>query len=217
MVTSDEVSCCLIEGATLRPGEELIVSVECNKSIDREEVASCFSSVISGVEVCRGGDGESEDRYEAYSCPGDGTSTIYITIQNVTDTGMQFEAGTMVAHLQLVQGALSGVSDFRDAALQAVARISADHAVEGEFDPSVLSDRPIPAEHKFSRLTWIPIFYTMVAIFWGGINSVAVAARKGQETFGYAFRIVLVLENNLKVIAIHRASHKDILVREHTL
>ena len=52
----------------------------------------------------------------------------------------------------------------------------------------------------------------MVAVFWGGVNSAAAAARKGQEKFGCAFRIALVLENNLKVIAIH----PDILVREHT-
>jgi hypothetical protein len=83
-----------------------------------------------------------------------------------------------------VQGALSGVSDFRDAALQAVARLSADHAGEGEFDANVLSDRPIPAEHKFSRLAWIPIFYTWSPSFGAALIPLLSRLARAKKNLG---------------------------------
>jgi len=190
------VSCRASEDVVIRAGEEVLVNVACSAVVTNEECATCFVSLVEGMEVCQGGDPDvKDDRREAYSCTGNGTKDLCLLLKNVSGVGMQFSKGADLANCQIVGGVINGTSDFQDQALHAV-HVAADRAFAGSCAANVLTDRPVPKVHKFSLLRVLRMFNTPMVVFFSGINAIAVAAIKGQEQFGFSFFIALALDNS---------------------
>ena len=88
-VTPDQVSCRASEDVVIRAGEEVVVNGACSAVVTNEECATCFVSLVKGMEVCQGGDPDvKDDRREAYSCTGNGTKDLCLLLKNVSGVEM---------------------------------------------------------------------------------------------------------------------------------
>ena len=137
------MSCRASEDVIIHAGEEVssLVNVACSAVVTNVECATCFVSLVKGMEVCQGGDPDvKDDRREAYSCTGNGTKDLCLLLKNVSGVGMQFSKGSDLTNCQIVGGVINGTSDFRDQTLHAV-NVAADRAFAGSCAANVLTDR----------------------------------------------------------------------------
>ena len=169
------------------------------------------------MEVCVGGDPKIKDnRRESYVCFGNDTDELCLVLKNVSEIGMKFPQGTDLVDCQIVADSIQGMSNFGKETFRAI-EIAADKASANSCSANVLTARPVPLKHRFSLLRVLRMFNTPMVVFFCGINTLAVSARKGQGLYGFSFYIALALDNDPQVVKIHRESHPGVAVRLHTL
>jgi len=72
-------------------------------------------------------------------------------------------------------------------------------------------------QHKFSMLLWLPLTSTPMVIFHCGIDGFWMGVREGQDQYGYAFHVVLAIDNDPLVIDIHQSTFKGVNCVKYTL
>ena len=136
----------------------------------------------------------------AFACQGDGSENILAVIKNTFEVSKHFEGGTSLASFTTFKGAVPGLAGFEGQIMRAFVNAAHDVNSSSYFAATVLTDRPIPFEHKFAKLLHPPLTLTPMVIFYGGIDTFATMVKQGQNVAGYSYVIVLVLDNDPQVI-----------------